>query len=466
MASLQALHDRFGRNVAFGMRVSVADQADPMAKLIAAINAAGARVGRIGLLATQVGSLVYELQIFGASDQQIEQARQAAAAVGGVNVTAMLDLAMEAHRGGTCEMRSRLPITSNTDMRCVYTPGVARVCKAIEAKPALAREFTGIANKVAIATNGTAILGLGDIGCLAGLPVMEGKSAIFWEFVKISAEPVLIKTKDADEFINVVENLAVGFGAIQVEDVAAPECFKITRELDKRLSIPVMHDDQHGTATVVLAGLFSALKKTGKRLGDMRCVMSGAGAAGTAIADLLMHEGIGDVVLCDRTGALYRGRTAGMNPEKQGLAERTNKENFKGTLAEAFKGRDLFIGVSQANIVNRDMVRSMNKAPLIFALANPVSEISGPDAAEAGAVVYADGRIMNNALAYPGIFRGALDLGCEIISAQMVVAAAKALAAMAQGDDLMPEMMDPATHTGVADAVKAAAGGKQDMLVQ
>jgi malate dehydrogenase (oxaloacetate-decarboxylating) len=466
MASLQALHDRFGLNVAFGMRVGLADQADPMAKLIAAINAAGVRVGRINLRQTQAGSLVYDLQIFGASDQQIQQARQAAASVAGVTVLAMTDLALEAHRGGACEMRSRLPITSNTDMRVVYTPGVARICKAIEAQPALARDYTGIANKVAIATNGTAILGLGDIGCLAGLPVMEGKSAIFWEFVKISAEPVLIKTKDADEFINIMENLAVGFGAIQVEDVAAPECFKITRELDKRLSIPVMHDDQHGTATVVLAGLFSALKKTGKRLADLRCVMSGAGAAGTAIADLLMHEGIGDVVLCDRTGALYRGGTAGMNPEKQALAERTHKENFQGTLAEAFKGRDLFIGVSQANIVNKDMVRSMNKAPLIFALANPVSEVSKPDALEAGAAVYADGRIMNNALAYPGIFRGALDLGCRIISAQMVVAAAKALAAMAHGEDLMPEMMDPATHTGVADAVKAAAGGKQDMLVQ
>ena len=186
---------------------------------------------------------------------------------------------------------------------------------------------------------------------------MEGKSAIFWEFVKISAEPVLIDTHDADESINVMEKLAIGFGAIQVEDVAAPECFRITRELDKKLKIPVMHDDQHGTATIVLAGLFSALAKTGKKMGQLSCVMSGAGAAGTAIADLLMDEGIADVVLCDRRGALYRGRKEGMNAEKDALAARTNKENFKGSLEEATKGRDLFIGVSQANIVTREMVK-------------------------------------------------------------------------------------------------------------
>ena len=291
MASLQALHDRFGRNVAFGMRVRLDDQADPLGKVIAAVNGGGARVGRVELLETAVGAMVYEIQIFAASDAQVEQVRSAVAGLAGVQVIAMLDLAMEAHRGGSCEMRSRMTITSNTDLRVVYTPGVARVCKAIEAQPAKAREFTGIANKVAIATNGTAILGLGDIGCLAGLPVMEGKSAIFAEFVKISAEPVLIDTHDADEFINIMEKLACGFGAIQVEDVAAPECFKITRELDRRLNIPVMHDDQHGTATVVMAGLFSALAKVGRKIGDIRCVMSGAGAAGTAIADLLMHVG-------------------------------------------------------------------------------------------------------------------------------------------------------------------------------
>jgi malate dehydrogenase (oxaloacetate-decarboxylating) len=463
MASpLQAFHDRFGRNVAFGLKVRLEDQADPLGGLLGQIHATGARVGKVDLVRIEGGKLVYELQVFTRSDAEMEQVRAAAAGAAGVEVLAVLDLALESHRGGACEMRGRCPITSNTDLRIVYTPGVARICKAIEKDPHKAREFTNIANKVAIATNGMAILGLGDIGCLAGLPVMEGKSAIFWEFVKISAEPVLIQTKDADEFIDVMEKLAVGFGAIQIEDVAAPECFKVTRELDRRLDIPVMHDDQHGTATIVTAGLFSALNKTGRKIGDLRCVMSGAGAAGTAIADLLVSLGIADVVLCDRTGAIHRGRTAGMNPEKVALAERTNRENFKGTLAEAMRGRDLFIGVSQANLVSKDMVRSMGKAPIIFALANPVSEVSGPDALEAGCSIYADGRMMNNALAYPGIFRGALDMGARKITVQMVVAAAKALADRAD-DELMPEMMDPATHQAVAQAV-IQCGDEGDML--
>jgi malate dehydrogenase (oxaloacetate-decarboxylating) len=458
MSSLQAIHDRFGRNIAFGLVAALDDQADALAKVIATISAGDGRVGEVKLAQTQAGKLVYQFQVLVKADDDMAKIRSAVASLAGVEVQTVLDLAMEAHRGGSCEMRSRMPICSNTDMRVVYTPGVARVCKAIEADPAKARDFTGVSNKVAIATNGTAILGLGDIGCLAGLPVMEGKSAIFWEFVKISAEPVLIDTHDADEFINIMEKLAVGFGAIQVEDVAAPECFRITRELDNKLKIPVMHDDQHGTATIVLAGLFSALAKTGKKIGDIRCVMSGAGAAGTAIADLLMDQGAADVVLCDRTGAIYQGRQAGMNAEKDALAARTNKEGFKGTLAQAMAGRDLFIGVSQANIVSQAMIKSMAKDPIVFALANPVSEIPRDQAIAAGAAIYADGRMMNNALAYPGIFRGAMDMRAEMISVEMVTAAAKTLAALAGPNNLMPEMMDPATHTGVAAAVMAVKG--------
>ncbi len=455
MDSLAALQDRFGLPIVFVLRLRVPSGADPKGALIAAVRQAGARISEIKIADLEADSIILDITLFTTGDDQMTAVRNAVAGIEGVQVVQVIDVALESHRGGACETRSRTAIKSNTDMRIVYTPGVARICKAIEKTPALARTYTNIANKVAIATNGTAILGLGDIGPLAGLPVMEGKSAIFWEFVKISAEPVLIQTKDADEFINIMEKLAVGFGAIQVEDVAAPECFRITRELDKRLPIPVMHDDQHGTATVVLAGLLSALAKTGKNLNDMRCVMSGAGAAGTAIADVLMHQGIADVVLCDRAGAIYRGRTQGMNPSKQALAQRTNKENFKGTLAEAFKGRDVFIGVSQANIVSKDMVRSMNKDPIVFALANPVSEISKPDALAAGAAIYADGRMINNALAYPGIFRGLLDMQAQVCTLQMVEAAAVKLAQLAGPESLMPEMMDPATHQGVAAAVMA-----------
>ncbi len=467
MASLQALQDRFGRTVVFALRVKIEPKAldAAVAKIVAAATETTSKVQQITLAeADEAGSIVYDFTLL-SSDDLMGKIRSAVAAIAGVQIVHVLDMAMESHRGGACEMRSRTPIRSNTDLRIVYTPGVARVCKAIEATPALARDYTNIANKVAICTNGTAILGLGDIGCLAGLPVMEGKSAIFWEFAKISAEPVLIDTHDADEFINVMEKLACGFGAIQVEDVAAPECFKITRELDKRLPIPVMHDDQHGTATVVLAGLYSALKKTGKKIGNLRCVMSGAGAAGTAIADVLYRAGIADVVLVDRTGAIYRGRQQGMNSEKEALAARTNKEGAKGTLSEVMKGRDLFIGVSQANIVSKEMVLSMAKDPIIFALANPVSEISVTDAYEAGASVAADGRMMNNALAYPGMFRGSLDCRASVITMEMLMATAKALADQVKGDALMPEMMDPATHTAAADAVKNAAGPGTPLVV-
>jgi len=458
MRSLQALQDRFNRPIMFVLRLRVPADVDPKGSLVGAVREAGARITEIKLTDLENSSLVYDLTLLTTGDDQMAAVRKGVEAIAGVQVVAVIDCALESHRGGACEMRSRTPITSNTDMRIVYTPGVARICKAIQKNPALAKTYTNIPNKVAIATNGTAILGLGDIGCLAGLPVMEGKAAIFWEFTKISAEPVLIDTRDADEFINVLEKLAVGFGAIQVEDVAAPECFRITRELDRRLNIPVMHDHQHGTATIVLAGLFSALRKTGKRIGDLRVAISGAGAAGTAIADMLSTAGVADVVLCDSVGIIYRGRSQRMNPEKQALAERSNKDNLQGTLADAMKGRDLFIGVSQPRIVSQDMVRSMAKDPIVFALANPVSEITVPESLAAGAAVAADGRILNNALAYPGIFRGALDCGATAITQEMCLAAANALAARVPEGSFLPEMMDPATHQAVAEAVKNAAG--------
>ncbi|HUT62073.1 MAG TPA: malic enzyme-like NAD(P)-binding protein [Phycisphaerae bacterium] len=458
MAASQGLQDRFGRNAVFSLRVRLAggEAVGGVASLAERIGAAVTNAALVD--AEPDGKVVYDLTLLTTGDAQMEAIRKAVAAADGVEVLRVLDVAMESHRGGACEMRSRCQIKSNTDLRIVYTPGVARVCKAVQADPAKAREYTNIANKVAIVTNGTAVLGLGDIGALAGLPVMEGKSAIFWEFARISAEPILIDTHDAAEFIGVCEKLAVGFGAIQVEDVAAPACFAITRELDRRLNVPVMHDDQHGTATVVLAGLYSALKKTGRKITDVRCAISGAGAAGTAIADVLMGLGMPDVVLCDRVGAIHRGRRQRMNPEKLALSERTNKDNVAGTLADAMKGRELFIGVSEPDLVTQEMVRSMAADPIVFALANPVSEISLAEAYEAGAAVAADGRMMNNALAYPGMFRGALDAAAESITLEMLRATAQALADCVRGDDLMPEMMDPATHQAVAKATREAAG--------
>jgi malate dehydrogenase (oxaloacetate-decarboxylating) len=455
MSSLQALQDRFRRNVVFKMVVRLSGD-DVLGEVLSEITSAGGAVGEVHLAEVVEEGMIYHMQVFTTDDAQIAKVRTDVEGLDGVEVMSVLDLAMETHRGGACEVRSRTHIRSNTDLRIVYTPGVARVCKAIEADPEKAREFTNLPNKVAIATNGTAILGLGDIGNLAGLPVMEGKAAIFWEFVGISAEPILVDTHDPKEFIFVMEKIACTFGAIQIEDVAAPECFEITRTLDERLPIPVFHDDQHGTATIVTAGLYSALRKTGKRMADITCVISGAGAAGTAISDLLTRAGVPDIVLCDRAGAIYRGRKEHMNSEKVALAERTNPRNITGTLTDAMKGRELFIGVSQAKLVSQDMVRSMAKDPIVLALANPISEISVAEAYEAGASLAADGRMMNNALAYPGIFRGALDSRARSITIDMMMAAANALAKAVPEGGFMPEMMDPNTHKVVAEAVKGA----------
>ncbi len=453
MAYTDALQDVYGRNIVFSVQLQITGGIDAKSEVLAKLADVGVQVSDFGVR----DCCMYELTLFTTGDEQMAQARKAIEGIDGVKVLEVIDAAMESHRGGSCEIRSRKPIKSNTDLRIVYTPGVARVCKAIEADPSLARQYTNISNKVAIITNGTAILGLGDIGPVAGMPVMEGKSAIFWEFTGVSAEPILLDTKDVDEFISAVKLMAPTFGAIQIEDVAAPECFRITRELDAALPIPVFHDDQHGTATVVLAGLYSAIKQTGKKMEDLTCSFSGAGAAGTAIADLLLHAGVKDTILCDRAGAIYRGRSENMNPEKEALAERTNKQNATGSLADVMKGTDVFIGVSMPNIVTQDMVKAMAADPIIFALANPVSEIGKEDAIAAGAAVYADGRMMNNALAYPGIFRGALDARAESITIDMMTAAAEALANIVPEGQLMPEMMDPATHKACSDAVQNAA---------
>jgi malate dehydrogenase (oxaloacetate-decarboxylating) len=457
MTQHQALQDRFQRNIVFCLQVRLSDATDALTPTLNAISNQGGRTGDVVRQSHAAGSIQYDITVFTTGDEQMATIRSAVENVDGCDVLDVLDMAMETHRGGACEVRSRTPITSNTDLRIVYTPGVARVCKAIEAKPELARDFTNIANRVAIVTNGTAILGLGDIGPVAGLPVMEGKAAIFWEFTGISADPVLVDTHDPDEFINVVEKIACGYGAIQIEDVSAPSCFKITRDLDAKLPIPVFHDDQHGTATVVLGTLLSALKKLGRDLKTMTCAIAGAGAAGTAIADVLNHVGIADVVLCDSAGTIHRGRENRMDDEKRALAERTNKDNVSGTLADAMKGRDLFIGVAQPGIVSKEMVESMASDPIVLALANPVSEISRDDALAAGACIYADGRMVNNAIAYPGIFRGALDAQASTITMDMIIAAAEAIASVVPGDQLLPEMMDPATHEAVAKAVAGAA---------
>ena len=368
-----------------------------------------------------------------------------------------LDDILSLHRGGKTRMTSRMRLQTVEQLRMIYTPGVAQVSKLIEADPARLYEYTSVGDTVAVITNGTAVLGLGDVGVRAAMPVMEGKSVIFMEMVDIAAVPLLVDTRDAARFVDTVATIAPTFGAILLEDVAAPLCFEVEDALKARLDVPVFHDDQHGTAVVVLAALIRALTLTGKCAENLRVVMNGAGAAGTAVARFLLDYGVRDVVLCDRAGAVYRGRAEHMNPAKEALAAITNKDSERGTLAEVMRGKDCFIGVSVAGAVTREMVRSMAPDPIVFAMANPVPEIWPDEALEAGAAAAEDGRHINNALGFPGIFRGALDARARQVNEEMKVAASSTLARLAPEGELVPNFMDRAVHRALADAVADAA---------
>ena len=370
-----------------------------------------------------------------------------------------LDDVLPLHVRGKTRMTSRVHLKTVADLRKVYTPGVALVSKLVEADPGKLYEYTSIGDTVAVVTNGTAVLGLGDIGVRAAMPVMEGKAVILMEMVDISAVPLLVDTHQADAFVETVALVAPTFGAILLEDVAAPLCFEVEARLKERLEVPVFHDDQHGTAVVVLAALMSALEITGEKAPDLNMVVNGAGAAGSAVARFLLAYGVGNVVLCDRAGAICRGRSEGMNPAKEQIAGITNRDDERGALADVIAGKDVFIGVSAAGLVSREMVRSMARGPIVFAMANPIPEIWPHEALEAGAAVATDGRHVNNALGFPGIFRGALDARAVDINEEMKIAAASALAELAPEGELVPDFMDRGVHRKVADAVARAARG-------
>jgi len=361
------------------------------------------------------------------------------------------------HERGKTRMVSRVKLNTVADLRKVYTPGVAKVSKVIEADPSQIYRYTSIGDTVAVVTNGTAVLGLGDIGVRAAMPVMEGKAVILMEMVDISAVPLLVDTHDADAFVAAVSLIAPSFGAILLEDVYAPLCFEVERRLKERLDVPVFHDDQHGTAVVVLAALMNALRISGKKGPTLNVVINGAGAAGSAIARCLLDYGVGNIVLCDRRGAIHRARKEGMNPAKEQIARITNRDNEKGQLEAVIRGKDLFIGVSVGGVVTKKMIRAMAPEPIVFAMANPIPEIWPHEAIEAGASVATDGRHLNNALGFPGIFRGALDARARDINEQMKLAAAEALAEQAPAGELVPDFMDRQVHRRVADAVAKAA---------
>ena len=370
---------------------------------------------------------------------------------------------------GKIEIITKVPVETKDDLSLAYTPGVAQPCLEIQKDINKSYDLTLRHNLCAVITDGSAVLGLGDIGPEAGMPVMEGKCVLFKAFGGVDAIPLCVKTKDVDEFVNTVYLLSGSFGGINLEDIAAPRCFEIEEKLKAKCDIPIFHDDQHGTAVITLAGLSNALKVVGKKLEDVKIVTSGAGAAAIAIVKLLITAGAKNVIMCDRTGAIYKGREKGMNPIKAQMAEKTNPELCKGSLADAIVGADVFIGVSAPGTLTKDMVRTMNKDAIIFACANPTPEIFPDEAKESGARVISTGRSdypnqINNVLAFPGIFRGAFDVRASEINEEMKLAASKALADLVSPEELsedyiIPAAFDkrvgPAVAKAVADAARA-----------
>jgi len=375
-------------------------------------------------------------------------------------------LELHAKHRGKLEVKSKVPLKTRQDLSLAYTPGVAEPCLEIQRDPVLAWKYTNKWNSVAVVTDGTAVLGLGDIGAMAGLPVMEGKALLFKEFAGVDAFPICIGSKEPDAIVETVKMISPGFGGINLEDISAPRCFEIEERLKKELDIPVFHDDQHGTAIVVSAALMNSVSLAGKNFSQCTAVLSGAGAAGTSIAKMLLDLGFRDVLACDSKGILCRDRTE-LNEAKQRLAAISNKKNVCGSLADAMKGADVFIGVSAPGIVSKEMIRSMADKPIVFAMANPVPEILPDAAKEAGAFIVGTGRSdfpnqVNNVLGFPGIFRGALDVRASQISEGMKMAAAKALASHVPEEKLsvdfvIPDPLDRSVAPAVAKAVAAQA---------
>jgi malate dehydrogenase (oxaloacetate-decarboxylating) len=447
------------------LRVHLDDRPGAFAELAHAIGDAGGSLGAIDLVRVESGKKVRDVTVDAASADHIESIVAAVRTVTGVEVEHVSDRTFLLHLGGKIEMASKAPLKTRDDLSMAYTPGVARVCRAIAEDPAKVWNLTIKQNTVAVVTDGTAVLGLGDIGAEAAMPVMEGKAMLFKEFAGVDAWPICLATKDVDEIVAAVAAIAPGFGGINLEDISAPRCFEIESRLQERLDIPVFHDDQHGTAVVTMAAFLNALRLVGKRPEDVRVVLTGVGAAGVATTEMLLHAGVREIIGCDRRGALHRGRDD-LGPWKARFAERTNPDDFAGTADEALAGADVYIGLSGPAAVSRDAIASMAEGAVVFAMANPTPEVS-PEEIEGLAAVVATGRSdypnqINNVLAFPGIFRGALDVRASTINEEMKLAAAEAIAAVIKPEELSPEYVIPSVFNRevaplVAAAVAAAA---------
>ena len=447
------------------VRVRLEDRPGAFAALASAIAGAGGSLGAIDLVRVDHRHKVRDVTVLADDAAHLEEIAAAMRSVEGVEVEHVSDRTFLAHLGGKIEIQGKIPLKTRDDLSMAYTPGVARVCGAIYRDPDRAYQYTIKRNTVAVVTDGTAVLGLGDIGPRAAMPVMEGKAMLFKEFAGVDAFPLCLDTRDPDEIVSVVRAIAPGFGGINLEDISAPRCFEIEDRLKELLDIPVFHDDQHGTAVVTLAAFLSALRVVGKKIEDVRLVITGVGAAGVAVTDILQAAGVTNVIGCDSKGALWRGRPD-LEGVKAAYAERTNPESFQGTADEALAGADVFIGLSQPGAISTAGVAQMADDAIVFAMANTTPEVS-PEEIEGLAAVIATGRSdypnqINNVLAFPGIFRGALDVRATTITTGMEVAAGTAIAAVISDEELSPDYIVPSVFNrdvalNVAEAVAAAA---------
>ena len=446
------------------VRLEVASQGRAVSEITRAVEQAGGVVTALDVSSGQQrGKLRVDVTCAATDTSHAESLVAAMSGISGVSVHKVSDRTFLLHLGGKIEMRPKVPLRNRDDLSMAYTPGVARVSLALAARPEDARRLTIKRNSVAVVTDGSAVLGLGNVGPYAALPVMEGKAALFKRFAGIDAWPICLDTQDTDEIVRAVQVIAPGFGGINLEDISAPRCFVVERRLRALLDIPVFHDDQHGTAIVVMAALTNALRVVGKDLHSVRIAMAGAGAAGTAVLKLLIAAGASDVIVVDEKGAVYAGRPE-MSGNLQWIASRTNAARYSGDLAGAVHGADVFIGVSAPGILSGDDVKTMNEGAIVFALANPDPEID-PDVAREHATVVATGRSdypnqINNVLAFPGVFRGLLDAQSRKVTVEMLAAAAQALADVVAPDELGPDYIVPSVfHPDVASGVAAAVRG-------
>ncbi len=451
-----------GPSYSITIRLEIESRIGMFAQIATAISQAGGDLGSIDIVRVEKGKIVRDITVNARDEEHEKEIVRSVKNIQGVKIIRVMDRTFFAHQGGKIEIHNKMPLRNRDDLSKVYTPGVARICLDIHENKRHAYRYTIKGNSVAVVTDGTAVLGLGDIGPEASMPVMEGKAMIFKEFAGIDAFPIALRTKDTKEIISTIKNISPTFGGISLEDISAPRCFEIERKLRQELDIPVIHDDQHGTAVVVLAALINVARLLKRKIEKFKVVIVGAGAAGTATAFMLSAYGIRDVVVCDRAGAIYKGRRQNMNPYKRALAKKTNPRNLKGSISDVMKGADVFIGLSAPGIITGNDIKTMSAEPVVFALANPEPEIA-PEEALPIVRILATGRSdypnqINNMLSFPGIFRGLLDVRARGVNEEVKFAAARAIAHTVKDDELtedyiIPSIFDKKVVASVSHAV-------------